>query len=155
ERLQQVGGHLWEWMVLNYAATVLMGIRRLVDSQRGTVNLKQLMHAIIDRPDVITRGRRRAIHGPIGSVAIREHIDGLFTENWVRHPNADRREDDQVDPEIVRADLRSLESALEAVTEFANRTVAHKTRMAPGNVTYGELDAAFAAIEQTLTRYYA
>ena len=37
---------------------------------------------------------------------------------------------------------------------FANRTVAHKTKVAPGEVTYGELNAAFDAIEEFLKKYY-
>jgi len=58
-------------------------------------------------------------------------------------------------PAIVRADLGALEDQLERVTQYANRTIAHKTRVAPGDVTYAELDAAFDAIEATLKKYYA
>jgi hypothetical protein len=119
------------------------------------VNLKQLMHAIIRRPDVITRGRRYAIHGPIESEHLRELLDRSFTKIWVAKSDADHPEHDRVDPAIVKADLAALEDQLEKVTEFANRTIAHKTRVAPGSVTYAELDDAFAAIEKTLQKYYA
>ena len=153
-RLAKTGGHLWDWMLLNYVANVLMRIRRLVDSQHGTVSLKQMMHAIIKRPAVITRGRRYAIHGAIESEHLRKLVDDGFTKTWVTTPDAAHPENDHVDPEIVKADLKALEDQLDKVTEFANRTVAHKTRVAPGDVTYGELDAAFDAIEGFLKKYY-
>ena len=41
-----------------------------------------------------------------------------------------------------------------SLEQFANRSVAHKTRVVPGDVTYGELDAAFEAIEKFLKKYY-
>ena len=41
------------------------------------------------------------------------------------------------------------------VTEFANRTIAHRTRVAPGEVTYAALDQAFDAIEAVAKRDYA
>ena len=34
KRLQDVGGHLWEWMLLNYAASILMRVRRQVQGQK-------------------------------------------------------------------------------------------------------------------------
>lgn len=153
-RLRETGGHLWDWMLLNYVANVLMRIRRLVDSQRGTVSIKQLLHAIINEPTVITRARRYAIHGPIESEHLRKLVDDGFTKVWVTNSDTGHPETDHVDPEIVKADLKALEDQLEKVTQFANRTVAHKTRVAPGDVTYGELDGAFDAIEKFLKKYY-
>jgi hypothetical protein len=153
-RLAKTGGHLWDWMLLNYVANVLMRIRRLVDSQHGTVSLKQLMHAIIKQPTVITRARRYAIHGPIEQDFVRKMVDEGFTKTWVTNPDAAHPENDHVDPAIVQADLKALEDQLEKVTEFANRTVAHKTKVEPGEVTYGELNAAFDAIEKFLKKYY-
>jgi hypothetical protein len=147
-RLAETGGHLWDWMLLNYVANVLMRIRRLVDSQHGTLSLKQLLHAIIKQPTVITRGRRYAVHGAIESEHVRKLVDDGFTKTWVTKPDEAHPENDHVDPEVVKADLEALEDQLDKVTEFANRAVAHKTKVAPGEVTYGELDAAFAAIEK-------
>jgi hypothetical protein len=103
---------------------------------------------------VITRGRRYTIHGAIESKHVRQLVDKGFTDTWVTNPDAAHPESDHVDPEIVKGDLKALEDQLDKVTEFANRTVAHKTRVAPGEVTYGELDAAFAAIEKFLQKYY-
>jgi hypothetical protein len=154
-RLQQAGGHLWEWMLLNYVGNVLMRIRRLVDSQHGTVNFKQLMHAIEGRPTVITRARREAMHGPASSELVQKIVSEHFTKTWVRkQQGAAGAPQDAVDAAIVASDRDGLEAALERVTEFANRTVAHRTRIAPGQITYKELDAAFDAVEATLKKYY-
>lgn len=154
-RLQEVGGHLWEWMLLSYAASILIRVRRQVQGQKGTVDLDQLLRAISKRPDVITRGRRYAIHGPIESRHMRELLDREFTETWVRNSDSQNPDQDQIDPMIVAADLKQLEKAVEAVTEVANRAIAHRTRVNVGDVTFGEVDKAFDAIEQTLQKYYA
>jgi hypothetical protein len=153
-RLRETGGHLWSWMLLNYVANVLMRVRRLVDSQHGTVSLKRLLHAIVEQPTVITRARRHSIHGPIESDYLRKLVDDGFTKTWVTVPDAAHPENDHVDPAIVKADLNALEVQLETVAEFAHRTVAHKTREAPGDLTYAEMDAAFDAIEKFLKKYH-
>ncbi len=154
-RLQEVGGHLWEWILLNYSASVLIRVRRLVQGQKGTVDLDQLLRGIIDRPDVVTRGRRYAIHGPIEPAELREFLDKGFTKAFVRNPDPNDPDADQIDPAIVEADLRELDKAAQAVTAVANRAIAHRTRVKIGDPTYGELDQAFDAIEATLKKYYA
>jgi hypothetical protein len=154
-RLQNVGGHLWGWMTRNYAASVLIRVRRQVQGQKGTVDLDQLLNAIINRPDVITRGRRRALHGPIASAEIAELLDQTFTKDWVQNHDPKHADQDQIDPAIVAADMKKLEQDVEAVTAVANRVLAHRTRVPPRDVTYREFDQALDALERTLQKYYA
>ncbi len=155
KRLQETGAHLWTWMLMNYTASVLMRVRAVTDNQNETLNLKQLLHSIIKQPEVITRGRRNAIIGAAASPFVQQIVDKEFTAAWVRRPHPTDPSLDHVEPEIVVADLRELEKALQKVTEFANRTVAHKTRNIPEDMTFAEIDKAINAIEAPLQRYHA
>jgi hypothetical protein len=154
-RLQAAGGHMWDWIRLNYAASVLIRLRRQVDRQRNTINLKRLLLDISEHPEVITRARRRAFHRPVESELVEQILDSTFTKLWVRQPDPDGSDNDHVDPEIIRADLAALEDATERVQDVANQSIAHRQRVPPGNVTFKELDQAFDAIESTLQKYYA
>lgn len=155
ERLQNVGGHIWDWMRLNYAASVLIRLRRQVDNQANTINLNRLLRDIIDHPQVITRARRRALHRPPESAFIAQLVDREFTRVWVPESDPANPDQDQVDPQIVQSDLDALRDATERVSQVASRAIAHRQRVNPGDVTFAEIDAAFTAIEQTLQKYYA
>jgi hypothetical protein len=153
-QLQEHGGHVWDWMRLNHVASVLMRLRRLIDRQRNTVSLKQLLHEIIEQPHVISRGRRNNRYS-VESEMLSDVLDREFTDRWVRERNCDPA-DDHVDPAIVSADLDQLEGALESVVQFANRAVAHRQRVPPpGTLTIEEVDRAFDAVEAVFVRYYA
>jgi hypothetical protein len=153
QRLRETGGHVWDWMLLNHVAAVLIRLRRQVDNQNNTVNLKKLLHEIIANPHVISRARRRPRY-PVKSELLGGLIDREFTENWVRQPQADRG-DDHIDAEILRADLRQLEHTLEGVLQVANRVIAHRARVPAPGVTFGDVDRGFDAIEAVLIKYYA
>ncbi len=153
-RLQEHGGHIWDWMRLNHVASVLMRLRRLLDGQSNTVSFKRLLDAMIVQPHVINRARRNARY-PVQSELLAQMLDREFTANWVREPHADPAED-HIDPEIVRADRGQLEAALDGVLQFANRVVAHRQRVPPpGQLTLAEVDQAFDAVEAALVKYYA
>ena len=152
-RLQQVGGHIWGWLRVNYVASVLMRVRRQVDSQQNTVNLRQLLEELCQRPEVVTRGRRRAVHGPIEGEYVRRSVEDAFTEIWVREGHADP-DNDHVSAIVVAEDLRGLDAATQRVADVANRNLAHATRVSVEDLQAPEVDAAFDAIESILKKYY-
>ena len=154
ERLQAVGGHVWNWMRSNYVASILLRVRRQVDDQSNTVNLKQLLTELMQRPEVLTRRRLDEALPKIDSDVIREQVDARFTELWVRvqHPDPG---DDHVSAEVIVGDLQLLQDATRRVAKVANRNVAHRSRVSLQDLQVPELDAAFDAIEATLKRCYA
>jgi hypothetical protein len=154
-RLQQTGEHLWVWFLMNYVSSVLIRIRRQIDSQNNTVNLKQLMHAIIKHPQVVTRGRRNAMNKPIAPTEfLAATLDREFNETWVPHVDRESRDpSDCIDPAIVQQDLDTLESALKKVELFAHTVIAHRVRFPPlGAPTFEDIDLAFDAIEEALKK---
>ncbi len=56
-RLSEEGGFIFNWMAENYVDAALMLIRRELDVQAGTENLRNLLEDIIDHPYVLTRAR--------------------------------------------------------------------------------------------------
>ena len=157
DRLQAAGGHLWDWMRLNYAASVLIRVRRQVDTQPNTVNLRQLLLELSERPNVVTRARRARIHDdthdPIEDQWRRQHVDDHFSETWVREFH-DHPGDDHIASEVIANDLTALEDATERVARVASRNVAHRNRVSVADLQIPEVDAAFEAIEATLKKYY-
>ncbi len=154
-QLQEDGGYLWDWMRVNYAASVLIRLRRELDTQNNVISLRKLLDEIVRRPDVITRGRRKKALGF-------DQLDGLlaqlldreFTENWVGD-NRQPGDDDSIDPAVVSRDIEELEKAAERVAAVANSSVAHRTRREIEDAQVRDVDDAMAAIERFLKKYYA
>ena len=68
-------------------------------------------------------------------------------------PPASANPADQVDPLRVRENREALQAAAERVREVANKDVAHRARVDVKDLIIPEMDAAFEAIEATLTKY--
>lgn len=148
-RLQDTGGHLWQWMLVNYASFVVMRIRREVDDQGNVVSLDMLLREIAERPGVIMRQRY------IGMLALRsdsfliELNHRYFSETW-----ANPAVPDVIDADRVKADRDALQAATDRVQAVGNRSVAHRQRVEVKELKVAEADAAFDALEATLTKYW-
>ena len=62
--LSAEGGFIFEWMVRNYVDANLMLLRRELDIQNNTENLRNLLLDMCDHPTVITRASYLARWGP-------------------------------------------------------------------------------------------
>lgn len=157
-RLQERGGDIWEWMRVNYASYLTMRIRRETDDQGNTVNLNQLLNEMETRPEVVTRGRYFAmLNLQPPQMFLKEPNERYFTKTWMAEGAAAdpvNPAEDRLDPARVTADREALQAAAEPVRDVANKQVAHRTRVDVKRLTFPEVDAAFDAIEQTLTKYY-
>jgi hypothetical protein len=56
-QLSDQGGFLFNWMADNYVEAALMLVRRELDIQAGTENLRNLLEDIAEHPDVLARAR--------------------------------------------------------------------------------------------------
>jgi hypothetical protein len=66
ERLSEEGGFIFNWLAENYVDGALMLLRRELDQQAGTENLRNLLEDIIGHPGVLTRARYCAAWGRSG-----------------------------------------------------------------------------------------
>lgn len=158
--LSEKGGFIFEWMVDNYVDAALMLIRRELDVQSGTENLKNLLLDLIEHPMVVTRARylsRWEKENPAKEdPANRWLADRTFDRfNPIRvEGNSDA---DYIDPDMVRADLDQLDASADHLRKYAERTRAHRTpelSLDTAEMTFKALHDAIADVQVVVKKYY-
>ncbi len=156
ENLSEEGGFIFNWFAENYVHAALMLLRRELDRQAGTENLRKLLFDIIDHPAVLTRARYRARWGDEARFD-REQADRAFDS--FKPKRVDRDPDaDYIDPDVVKADLDRLVADTERLREYAERTRAHRTperNVDTSDLTFGALHKAIADVRGVVGKYYA
>jgi hypothetical protein len=151
--LAEEGGFLFKWMADNYIDAALMVVRRELDIQAGTENLRNLLEDIIEHPDVLTRARyvQQWKPGRDGEFANRV-FDSFAPVKVNQDPDAD-----YIDPAVVRADLEQVVADAERLRVFAERTRAHRTpeKGIDTAITFGELHLTIADVRRVVEKYYA
>lgn len=123
-RLHKTGAHVYEWLFGMWGRDALMGVRRELDGQGGTVNLCHLLHEIKARPDVLTR-RRYLAHDPKGDDFLQRLLNrGFDSFSTLRLDGWKDANDDVIDPARVAADLRELQDKAAVAFNYAQRMVA-------------------------------
>jgi hypothetical protein len=147
------GGFLFKWMADNYVDAALMVIRRELDIQAGTENLRNLLEDIVEHPEVLTRARYLAEWKPGRDLEFANRIFDSFTPVRVQ----DDSNADYINPTDVKADLESLVADADRLRVFAERTRAHRTpeRGIDPTVTFGELHRPIADVRRVVEKYYA
>lgn len=151
-RLHRTGGHVLDWMYFNYVTAIAMTLRRELDHQK-TANLRHLLHEMEERPQVITRGRYRALWPE----SERRDRFGGPDRDFERHQIVRVRHDperDYIAPEEFRSDREQLITQTEVVREFVERTFAHRSPEKPAAVTLKQVHDAVEAIVEMFKKYY-
>jgi hypothetical protein len=150
-RLQTDGSNLWIWLQTTYASAILIRLRREVDGQANTVNLRTLLEEVEKRPDVVTRARIDSREPELDPRIVRR-LSEQFSKHWVG-ATATGRADDCIDHSIVRTDRLALETASAELDEMTSRTLAHRAREHSEQSTIGGIDRLFDLIENLLQKY--
>jgi len=156
EHLMSIGGAVYEWLLGMWGRDTIMGVRRELDDQAGTINLVNLLHEIEARPDVLTRRRWLAFIRPGDSdvmvAVMNDSFDGLggvCLVGGTKNPS-----DDILAPERVCSDRRELQAKTAKAFDYAQRMVAHRTPMSSLEIKVADINTAMDAIEQTFKKYY-
>jgi hypothetical protein len=156
QALNKIGGNVYQWLLGMWGRDAIMGIRRELDEQGGTINLVNLMHDVEDRPDVLTRRRWLAFIKPGDSDFMPElmnrsfdSLGGVSLIGGTKDP-----QDDVIAPERVRADRRNLQAGTKKAFDYAQRMVAHRTPIGELEITVADINGAMDAIEDTFKKYY-
>jgi hypothetical protein len=155
-RLSDEGGFIFQWMVDNYVDAALMLIRRELDRQAGTENLRNLLFDMIEHPMVATRGRYRSKWGKDGALD-RWFADRVF-DRFKPIRVAENPDADHIDPDVIRADLDRVGASAEQLREYAERTRAHRTperRINTAGMTFKALHDAIGDLRNVVGKYYA
>jgi hypothetical protein len=156
EMLSKEGGFIFDWIALNYLGAALMLLRRELDQQAGAENLRNLLHDIIEHPEILTRARYCAAWGesePFDAALANRAFD-KFSPKQI----AGNRDLDFIDPELVKADLDQIVAAAERLREYAERTRAHRTPergIDTSDITFLALHKAIADVRRVVAKFYA
>ena len=153
-RLSEEGGFVFQWMVENYVDAALMLLRRELDQQAGTENLRNLLFDMIQHPTVLTRARYRAAWGPQGVFEKQQAERSFDTFN----PKLVDGDGDHIDPAIVKSDLDQVVASAERLREYAERTRAHRTperNVDTASITFAAMHEALTDVRGVVAKYYA
>lgn len=127
-----------------------MEVRRELDIQAGTENLRNLFEDIIENQTVQTRARYLAQWGAADDELANRAFDSFAPARVAGSPN-----DDYIDPTVVQADLNRLVADAERLLVFAERTRAHRTpdQNIDRTITLRNLHAAIADTRESVDKY--
>jgi hypothetical protein len=129
-----------------------MSLRRELDVQSGTENLRNLLLDIIQHPEVLTRARYVGQWTADEQGRANASFDSFNPARVAGNPNGDH-----IHPAQVRADLNQLVDDADSLRQYAERTRAHRTPD-PGidqYIAFRELHTAIADVRQVVGKYYA
>ena len=160
----------------SYLSHVLMGLRRQVKSDRYSISLVGLLKGIANDPQELSRSYYRSLsHQPDApdfreielegqaqlanlDITTSSQIGQIFPieDDFVKHADASKT---HVCPEMVRRDLRNLQTTVEACEDYADRRIAHRDKRNPQYVQTFEdlemkLDLALEILQQMYEKYY-
>lgn len=156
ERLSEEGGFIFNWIAENYVDAALMLLRRELDEQAGTENLRNLLHDIINHHGVLTRARYCSAwgtSGPFDAELANRAFNSFSLKRVAENPDLDF-----IDPVMVRADLDQVVADAERLREYAERTRAHRTPergVDTSEITIQALHKAIADVRRIVAKFYA
>ena len=109
ERLRDCGGHVWDWMRVARAHTLLVRLRREGDKQGNTVCLNRLLGELEERPEVVSRRRVREVVWQAKKGNLFDALNRDFTNLGIVRPSNAEGED-YLDPQGPARDRRTLMS---------------------------------------------
>lgn len=136
-----------EWTIRNYGSYVVMAIRRQLDNDSDVISLKRLLTELKEAPKLLTKPWFRILYkdtpnnGPIPMEAFAD-VDFESHAGNLEH----------FDPAIAVADLTKLETLGKAITRYANKQIAHRTKV-EANLTFSEINKFLEEFESIATKY--
>jgi hypothetical protein len=143
-----------------YVHTQGVGVRRQLDTTKGTVSLLRLLEDIERHPGTMTRQRHVALWVGDDPQPVINEADGWSWTPFLdeAHANFDRfsggRERDVISKEVIRSDIEAIKSAGRLVTDYVNDAVAHTTLRPERQVpTYADLNEAIDKLAELVNKY--
>lgn len=156
QKLSDEGGFVFNWMAANYVDVTLMLLRRELDKQAGTENLRNLLCDMIKHPTVMTRARYLSKRKPDGP--IEQGLDNRAFDRFSPRRVAGDPGGDYIDPDDIQADLDRVVKSAERLCKYAERTRAHRTpgqKMDPRCTSINAIHQAIADVRSVVAKYYA
>lgn len=150
ETNQQIltSNHFYSWMDHTYTTTMIVGIRRLVDTDTRSISFVTFLSDIKSDPHVLSRSTYKDLYKTVRSEVPERYQD----ENFDQLAGAGAS---HVDPADVAQELKKLQAITGKLKKYTNKRVAHYDSKAPPlGPSYREIDEAFDVLNNLLLRYY-
>jgi hypothetical protein len=141
-----------QWMQENYADSMLIGLRRILDGSRGSFSLVKLLGKIEQNRAHFTIDRYVRL-----CASQQARIDGWYAEAMYARFSSDHR---TLDRRLIQADVKALLASGSAVLRYTNTFVAHSrdrrrdTTTADLEITLKDLDKLFDEVTALFNKYY-
>ena len=141
------------WMQQNYAESMLIGLRRILDERKGSVSLPKLLEKLGKNHVLFTRERCLQLWSNGRPVINDSYLRALYA--------IFSRDGRTIDREQIRADVKKLLTDYRSVRQYINTVVAHQsvsdsnaTTVFPA-ITWEDLDNLFDEVTALFNKYYA
>ncbi len=132
----------YAWMHRNYAQSLAVSVRRLMDERRDVISLWRLVNEIANRPDALTR-TSFVWHFRSAREVADQIFDGHAGVGSPHLPSA-----------VARRDRSDIENKSVRIARFVNKNVAHANlRRGAGNAQYKDLHAAVDCLDAVFVKY--
>ncbi len=141
------------WMQQNYAESMLIGLRRIVDKRKGSLSLLKLLEKIEKNRALFTYERCVQMWPDGQPMANDSRLRALYASF--------SRDGRTIDRKQIRPDIKKLPTDYRSVWKYINATVAHQslsgtnaTAVFPA-ITWENLDNLFDEVTALFNKYYA
>lgn len=136
-----------EWTSRNYGSYIVMAIRCQLDDDKDVISLKHLLKELKQSPQLLTKRWFRSLYSnsvnklPIPLEAFADSDFETCGGNL-----------EYFDPSIAETDLLKLEKLGKTITRYANKQIAHKTKV-KSKLTFSEINKFLKEFEDIVKKY--
>lgn len=147
----QVPSHFYAWMDHTYTTTMIVGIRRLVDSdtrQQGSISFLTFLSEIRNAPQILSRSSYKNLYRSMHS----ELPEAFQDEEFDRLAGVGAN---HVDPIAIDEQIEELKRVTKTLKKYVDKRIAHYDRTPPPlGPSYKDIDEAFDFLSELLSMYY-
>lgn len=153
----QTDMYFYEWLSVNFSATVAIAVRRQIDCDSSVITLGRLLFEIQQSPHTLTLQRFEELFTQ-GHPSVTEE-DMMFLQQRINHARKTFAQfsgtiGTHLDPLVPCKDLAHLNDICHPIRKFVNKRVAHHDRKPFTQFpTLKELDEALDALIDTYRKY--
>ena len=134
----------YEFIGNGYVASGLMGVRRQIKIDKGSISFAGLLKEISECPEIMSRERFTALYK--GSDV--EHLADRDFDKFAGKVGT------HIDPAVVLADLDELQTQARSCEKYSDKRIAHFDRGPITVPTFEDLHKCIDLLETLLKKYY-
>jgi len=136
-----------EWTSRNYGSYIVMAIRRQLDDDNDVISLKRLLMELKQSPQLLTKKWFKSLYSNSANklpIPLEAFADSDFEK--------EAGSMEYFDPSIAETDLSKLEALGKAITRYASKQIAHKTKI-KSKLTFSEINKFLKEFEDIVKKY--